>query len=449
MQNSLPKKAQSYLKEHLREKRWKQVVTVLACVVVFCTTYALILPALTMTGDTYCGKEAHQHSDECYEKVLVCGLEETEAAAVTPAHTHTDDCYTTQQVLSCGQGESAGHTHGDDCYDTDGNLVCGQEESVGHTHTEACYQEERILTCGQDEVTAPKGAESHVHEDSCYEKTLICQKEEHEHSLICYSNPDADVESASVWSRSVSKASLTGNWADDLVAVAQTQLGYAESTRNYMVTETGEMKGITRFGQWYGNPYGDWDAMFVSFCLNYAGIPQTAVPYGYDCAEWTTSLSYAGLYRSAGNYSPIKGDIVFFDYNADGAADHVGLVAEVSEDGSGFKSVEGNMADCVQQLDHYTGESGIIGYAALPKNPDYIPAAPDTPDGDLPADDLDTPVDDSGMPADVLNEDDLNNELQTTGDGSDVQTIAVGETKTIAVDAGKTVKLRFVPDYSH
>ena len=449
MQNSLPKKAQSYLKEHLREKRWKQVVTVLACVVVFCTTYALILPALTMTGDTYCGKEAHQHSDECYEKVLVCGLEETEAAAVTPAHTHTDDCYTTQQVLSCGQGESAGHTHGDDCYDTDGNLVCGQEESVGHTHTEACYQEERILTCGQDEVTAPKGAESHVHEDSCYEKTLICQKEEHEHSLISYSNPDADVESASVWSRSVSKASLTGNWADDLVAVAQTQLGYAESTRNYMVTETGEMKGITRFGQWYGNPYGDWDAMFVSFCLNYAGIPQTAVPYGYDCAEWTTSLSYAGLYRSAGNYSPIKGDIVFFDYNADGAADHVGLVAEVSEDGSGFKSVEGNMADCVQQLDHYTGESGIIGYAALPKNPDYIPAAPDTPDGDLPADDLDTPVDDSGMPADVLNEDDLNNELQTTGDGSDVQTIAVGETKTIAVDAGKTVKLRFVPDYSH
>ena len=310
MQNSLPKKAQSYLKEHLREKRWKQVVTVLACVVVFCTTYALILPALTMTGDTYCGKEAHQHSDECYEKVLVCGLEEAEAAAVTPAHTHTDDCYTTQQVLSCGQGESAGHTHGDDCYDTDGNLVCGQEESVGHTHTEACYQEERILTCGQDEVTVPEG---HVHEDSCYEKTLICQKEEHEHSLICYSNPDADVESASVWSHSVSKASLTGNWADDLVAVAQTQLGYAESTKNYMVTETGEMKGISRFGQWYGNPYGDWDAMFVSFCLNYAGIPQTAVPYGDDCAEWTTSLSYAGLYRSAGNYSPIKGDIVFFD----------------------------------------------------------------------------------------------------------------------------------------
>ena len=448
MQNSLPKKAQSYIKEHLREKRWKQVVTILACVVVFCTTYALILPALTMTGDTYCGKEAHQHSDECYEKVLICGKEENETAAAA-AHTHTDDCYTTQRVLSCGQEESAGHTHGDACYDADGNLVCGQEESVGHTHTEACYQEERVLTCKQREDDASEESEGHVHTDACYEKKLICQKEEHEHSLICYSNPDADVESASVWSRSVSKADLTGNWADDLVAVAQTQLDYEESTNNYTVTEEGEMKGITRFGQWYGDPYGDWDAMFVSFCLNYAGIPQTAVPYGDDCAEWTTSLSYAGLYRSTDNYSPVKGDIVFFDYNADGAADHVGLVAEVSEDGSGFKSVEGNMDDCVQQLDHYTDESGIIGYAALPENPDYIPAAPDTPDGDLPADDLDTPVDDSGMPADVLNKDDLNNELQTTGDGSDVQTIAVGETKTIAVDAGKTVKLRFVPDYSH
>lgn len=448
MQNSLPKKAQNYIKEHLREKRWKQVVTVLACVVVFCTTYALILPALTMTGDTYCGKDAHQHSDECYEKVLICGKEENETAAAA-AHTHTDDCYTTQRVLSCGQEESAGHTHGDACYDADGNLVCGQEESVGHTHTEACYQEERVLTCKQGEDDASEESEGHVHTDACYEKKLICQKEEHEHSLICYSNPDADVESASVWSRSVSKADLTGNWADDLVAVAQTQLDYEESTNNYTVTEEGEMKGITRFGQWYGDPYGDWDAMFVSFCLNYAEIPQTAVPYGDDCAEWASNLSYAGLYRSTDNYSPVKGDIVFFDYNADGAADHVGLVAEVSEDGSGFKAVEGNVADCVQQLDHYTSESGIIGYAALPENPDYIPATTDTPDGDMPSDDLDTPVDDSGMLADVLTEDAPEDEPQLTDEGSVVESINVDGTKTIAVGKGETVKLQFVPDCSH
>ena len=47
-----------------------QIVSVLACVVVFCTTYALILPAITMTGTTWCGYEAHEHGESCYEKTV-------------------------------------------------------------------------------------------------------------------------------------------------------------------------------------------------------------------------------------------------------------------------------------------------------------------------------------------------------------------------------------------
>ena len=129
MQNSLPAKAGSYIKAHIRQKRWKRIITVLACVVVFCTTYALILPAITMTGDTFCGKEAHRHSGECYEKFLVCGLEETTASRQTEGqpvqgHTHTEGCYETQQILACGQEETPGHTHSEACYGA--NLACGQ-----------------------------------------------------------------------------------------------------------------------------------------------------------------------------------------------------------------------------------------------------------------------------------------------------------------------------------
>ena len=40
--------AEKYTKAHQRRKRWYQVVTGLACVVVFCTVYALILPAITL-----------------------------------------------------------------------------------------------------------------------------------------------------------------------------------------------------------------------------------------------------------------------------------------------------------------------------------------------------------------------------------------------------------------
>lgn len=59
-------------------------MTALACVVVFCTTYALILPAVTMERETFCGYTEHTHTDACYEKQLSCGLEE---------HSHVLSCY--------------------------------------------------------------------------------------------------------------------------------------------------------------------------------------------------------------------------------------------------------------------------------------------------------------------------------------------------------------------
>ena len=226
MQNIVSQKSKKYIKEQLRKKHWKRIVTALACVVVFWTTYALILPAVTLTGDTFCGLEEHTHSDECYEKTLVCSAGET-----APSHTHTDACFETRSVLSCGL-----------------------EESEEHVHEETCYTEESVLICGMEETAETV----HEHTDECYAQTLICEREEHEHSLACYSDPNADVESADSWVR----YGLTGVWSDDVVSVAQSQLGYEESAKNYLVTEDGTMKGITRYGQWYGDPYGDWNAMF-------------------------------------------------------------------------------------------------------------------------------------------------------------------------------------------
>ena len=58
------------------KKVWKRIVTVLACVVVFVTTYALILPAITVSGKAYCGNEEHEHGASCYEKKQVCTMSE-------------------------------------------------------------------------------------------------------------------------------------------------------------------------------------------------------------------------------------------------------------------------------------------------------------------------------------------------------------------------------------
>ena len=73
---------------------------------------------------------------------------------------------------------------------------------------------------------------------------------------------------------------LTGMWNEDLLTVAQGQLGYEQSEKNFKLdTDDGEtLRYYTRYGQWYGNPYGEWDVMFLSYCLNYANIPQSAIP---------------------------------------------------------------------------------------------------------------------------------------------------------------------------
>ena len=61
-----------------------------------------------MEREAACGIEVHQHTEECYEKVLTCGLEESED------HQHTEACY--EQVLICGKEE---HIHSVQCYKED------------------------------------------------------------------------------------------------------------------------------------------------------------------------------------------------------------------------------------------------------------------------------------------------------------------------------------------
>lgn len=205
MQKNLTQKVHDSIKDHLRQKRWRRVVTAMACVVVFCTTYALILPAVTMTKDTYCGKETHTHSrEDCYERVLVCELEENASEAKETVkqkiHTHTEECYETEEILVCEREEDEGHTHSEECYDAEGSLTCDLEASKGHTHGESCYQEERVLVCTEstDEAMdegADASGESHVHTDACYGEKLVCQLEEHEHAKSCYVNPEENPES--------------------------------------------------------------------------------------------------------------------------------------------------------------------------------------------------------------------------------------------------------------
>lgn len=189
--------AEKYTKAHLRKKRWYQVVTCLAAVVVFCTTYALILPAITL--EKQCDIPEHTHTDACYTQVMsremtvpVCSAETLEI------HQHTADCYDSDGNLTCGYANFVVHRHDSTCYDENGNLWCPLPEIEAHQHTDSCYVQpektvEEVHTHTDACYTLEQGAltcQQHVHTDACYTETtvLICSLEEsagHQHGESC------------------------------------------------------------------------------------------------------------------------------------------------------------------------------------------------------------------------------------------------------------------------
>ena len=172
--------------------------------------------------------------------------------------------------------------------------------------------------------SASCGYEEHQHGGDCFRDGLpVCGKEEHLHHTGCYSNPKADTETPLDWQRMFEDYPYTGVLREDLVGIAKTQVGYTESQLNFEVSDLGQRKGYTRYGAWYGAPYLDWSAMFVSFCLNYAGADSGAFPNSSGAAAMAELWKAKEKYIPAGDYIPQSGDIVFFNNNT------AGIVTEV------------------------------------------------------------------------------------------------------------------------
>ena len=354
MRNVLGRYVNRFEKKHRDFRRYAVVVAVLALIVFVGVNWRLHDKGISMTSDYQCGLKEHEHTDECYKKVLICGKKETDGSE---GHTHTADCYKEERKLTCDKEE---HTHDADCYDEEGNLICDKEE---HTHSKDCYTTEKKLICGKEES---KPVKAHHHTDDCYKKELVCGLKEHTHTASCYSDESADIENKSDWEATIPV--LSGNWAEDIVSVAESQLGYEESTANFKLADDGETrKGYTRYGAWYGNKYGDWSAMFASFCLNYAEIPSKTVPVNSGSTAWITKLKQQKLYKAAANYNPTAGDLVFLDTDSDGKADHVGIITKTKT--ASFTAVVGDSNDAVEENTYKRSSDTIIGYCALPENP--------------------------------------------------------------------------------
>ena len=192
-------------------------------------------------------------------------------------------------------------------------------------------------------------------------------------------------EDESDWAASVRDVELTGDWREDILAVAKSQLGYEESKRNFIVRPDGSVQGYTRYGDWYGLEYEEWCAMFVSFCLNYAQIPAADFPRESGCQPWIEDLAWIGLYEDdEDKYEPQPGDLIFFQWENDDRASHVGIVEYVAD--GWVHTIEGNSAASVRRQEYALTDRVIIGYgnmtkamerAGLFENEPEIPAEPE------------------------------------------------------------------------
>lgn len=355
-----------FRRQHVQARRYVAMMLVLALLTTLFVNWQLHGVGISMTADYHCGYEEHQHTAACYEKVLTCGYEEgepetpvtssdssadpvsaysaaepeepvqTEPETIWVPHEHTDACYEEHRVLTCYQEE---HEHTDDCFDEYGALICGEFE---HIHDDSCYTTEYELVCGLDEgelveepnpayqempairpvvdlptepaETTPDEPVLHHHTDACYTEELVCTIPEHHHTVECLADTQADVETAEEW-QAAANVALNGNWAEDLLTVAKFQLDYQQSDKNFKldVEDQQVLRGYSRYGAWYGNPYGAWDVMFLSYCLHFAGVPQTVVPQRAGVMALHSDLRGSQWLTDADGSTARPGDIVIYN----------------------------------------------------------------------------------------------------------------------------------------
>lgn len=304
MRNQLDKAIRRVMAVRHAERRRAAVLVILALLTILSVSWRLHQVGTAMTDDGYsCGYEEHAHSDVCYTEVLVCGYEDE--APENPADSARED---------------------------------GEAAPTAHSHTADCYQ--RVLTC-----TLP----------------------EHTHTLECLADITADVETPADWDEQ--SEGVSSFWSDAMTEIAQRQLGYTESAKNFTVDKAlgetlAQAHHYTRYGDWYGNPYGNWDVMFVAFCQHYAGIPEDVIPQCASLLQLRTELEKAHPeYITPGGSEATPGDIVLYTNTA--GEETIGIVTEY--DGTTLTVVSGavdgavaavtvavaDVADTISVLDAY------------------------------------------------------------------------------------------------
>ena len=383
------------------------IMSVLSLLVMVAVCWNLRQTGIAIANDACCGYEEHFHTEDCpVGEVLICGYgdeapEAPSEEATEPSEEEIEGLSEDETTEAPTEESTEAPTEESTEAPTEESTEAPTEESMEaptEESTEAPTEEstEAVAAASEDapeETVAETQADSaldsildfaadviseiipvaqaaeipeesqeeettgHVHTAECYEIGWLCGYEEHIHTMECYSDTTADLEDWDMWEASIPE--LTGRIAEDIVLVAQSQLGVKESDVNYALAEDGvTQNGISRYGQWYGNPYGAWSNMFTSFCIRFAGGSNLPVNSGAErmMMDWEA----LNLYRHAGGYEPLAGDIIFFDKNQNGTPESTGVVARYFD--FILTVIEGDVDNTVVQREYRIDDPVVFGY---------------------------------------------------------------------------------------
>ena len=153
---------------------------------------------------------------------------------------------------------------------------------------------------------------------------------------------------------------LSEDYADLWSSVLYGITGGSKKLINVAIAQIGNSGGQP-YWSWYG--FGsrvEWCACFVSWCANECGyIDAGVIPKFASCDVGMNWFKNHSRWQT-NTYTPREGDIIFFDWDSDGLANHVGIVEKV-EDGK-VHTIEGNSSDACKRLQYDSGDSRILGY---------------------------------------------------------------------------------------
>ncbi len=373
---------------------------ILAVFVIIAVFWWLKLIGITLAGEACCGFVEHTHSDECITRTLICGYEEEEnnetldlASIITTVYAEE---ISSEEISSIDTPLPSGEITSEIVPDESDTGTIEEDVPLKppQTQTDEALEPAELTESESGDIVSPPSSgldnpeigieydeiskerpedteiredenTSHTHTDECYEITYSCGLDEHIHDASCYSDEDADVEAPSDWEEDFVDVELSADLGANLIAIAQTQLGYEESTKNYQIDAEKEKHGYTRYGEWYGSPYNKWSAIFVQFCLYYSGIDGDSLEYYAGIERLRSVWEESGILSTLDEHTPIPGDIIFIDDDNDEKADYAGIISE--ETSNEYTIIIGDYENRVCEITLEKSAGNIIGMTIADK----------------------------------------------------------------------------------